>query len=148
MKKIISLVLALFLVGCSANNSQDNIGNQSTSNQPTSQDVFTVTWKNWNGSVLYVDNDAPYGSLPTYSGQTPTREKDSQFSYTFSGWSPEVHRVYSNQDYTAVFDSEPIIPISFIYIDESNSKRTKSQAKRSRRNFERPAFDSGRRRLW
>ena len=66
---------------------------------------YTVTWKNWNGDVLKTEK-LDYGWTPYYDGDTPTREADAQFSYTFTGWTPEVTEVRGNAEYTAVFASE------------------------------------------
>ena len=67
---------------------------------------YTVTWKNWDGSVLETDNNVPYGTMPSYDRQTPSRQKDAQYSYTFSGWSPEIAPVTGNISYTAEYSSE------------------------------------------
>ena len=64
---------------------------------------FTITWKNYDDSVLEVDYNVPYGAIPTYNGATPTRITDVQ-TYTFSTWSPSVSSVTSDQAYTAQFD--------------------------------------------
>ena len=42
---------------------------------------ITITWKNYDGSILEVDNNVPYGSMPTYDGSTPTKESDNLYKY-------------------------------------------------------------------
>ena len=49
-------------------------------------ETFTVTWMNGD-AVIEVDNNAAAGSVPAYDGQTPVKAADSQYSYTFAGWS-------------------------------------------------------------
>ena len=76
-----------------------------TACQVTSQTNYTVTWRNYDGTILEVDNDVPYGSIPSYDWETPRRDGNDQYSYTFSGWSPEVSEVVSDITYIAQFTS-------------------------------------------
>ncbi|MDR1697649.1 MAG: hypothetical protein LBR37_01870 [Erysipelotrichaceae bacterium] len=64
--------------------------------------LLTVTWKNYDGTILEVDQCARY-SLPVYNGPTPTRTTLLGLNYVFDGWSPSVHRVTRNMTYTATF---------------------------------------------
>ena len=61
---------------------------------------YTVTWTNWDGTVLEVDEGVPYGTTPTYDGATPIKPSDAQYSYTFSSWSPWITTV--REDVTLV----------------------------------------------
>ncbi len=65
--------------------------------------LFTITWKNYDGTILEEDKNVMYGTVPTYDGETPTREKDKQYTYTFSGWSPSVESATESVTYTAQF---------------------------------------------
>ena len=65
---------------------------------------YTVTWNNWDGSLLEKDENVPENSMPEYNGATPTRPDDSTYTYTFIGWDPAVSKVTGNQFYTATYD--------------------------------------------
>lgn len=74
----------------------------------TSEDrKYTITWKNYDGSVLEVDDDAKYGDLPKYNGATPKRNKGQGFEYTFSGWTPSVLFVTKDTEYVATYSTKP-----------------------------------------
>lgn len=68
-----------------------------------SLDTYTVTWKNFNGDVLRVDTGVTRGTVPCYSGDVPTKPADARYSYTFSGWTPDIHAIESDVTYFASF---------------------------------------------
>ena len=66
----------------------------------------TVTWKNWDGTMLGTSPvNYDYGTIPTYDG-TPVRASDAQYTYRFIGWTPEPVPVMGNAEYTAVYEKE------------------------------------------
>ena len=69
---------------------------------------ITITWKNYDGSILEVDNNVPYGTMPSYDGATPIKESDNLYKYYFVGWTPEVEPASEDTTYTAVFTSKEI----------------------------------------
>ena len=80
---------------------------------------YVITWKNWDGRTIKTDIMAPYGSMPSYSGQTPTKPSDETHDYTFSGWLPEFTPVTGNQTYTAQFaESDRKYTIQFVNVDD------------------------------
>ena len=67
--------------------------------------TYTVTWVNWNGTVLETDTDVEYNSDPSYDGEKPTRAADAQYSYKFAGWNPAVSPVTGDVTYKAQFEA-------------------------------------------
>ncbi len=66
---------------------------------------YTVTWTNWDGTILEVDSNVNYGETPHYDGTTPSRDRDTQYTYTFKSWSPSISFVESDITYTACFET-------------------------------------------
>lgn len=66
---------------------------------------YTVTWCNWDGSVLNVD-EVEYGKIPEYMHEEPIKPSENQIAYVWDGWYPTPMMVQGNQTYTAVFAEE------------------------------------------
>lgn len=71
---------------------------------------YTVTWKNADGSTIKTDT-FPYGTMPAYEGDTPTKTTTGEYTYIFEGWSPEFASVTSNVTYMAKFTEVGFKPI-------------------------------------
>ena len=65
--------------------------------------TYTVTWENWDNTLLEQDLEVPYGKIPSYDSDEPKREKTAQHNYTFIGWDPIVEPVSDNITYVAQY---------------------------------------------
>ena len=74
-----------------------------TANYNNTVNKYIVSWKNYDGTVLEIDVEVPYGTIPDYNGSEPIREKDAQYTYTFNSWSPTISNVIGDVVYTAQF---------------------------------------------
>ena len=79
------------------------ICNYSYVDNETNPLTYTITWKNYDGSILEIDENVQYGTTPTYNGATPIKPNEVQHSYTWLGWSPSIEPVTSNKTYLATF---------------------------------------------
>ena len=64
---------------------------------------YTITWTNYDGTILEVDINVDKGTMPFYDGTTPVKPGNAQYTYTFSGWSPEVTSVTEDKTYIAEY---------------------------------------------
>ena len=69
--------------------------------------TYTITWVNYDGTTLATTQVAE-GEMPEYTGATPVREADSEYTYTFAGWEPEVVAATDDATYTATYDETPV----------------------------------------
>ena len=65
----------------------------------------TVQWVDGYGNVIETDV-CEFGSTPSFDGADPYKYDDDQFTYTFSGWTPEATEVTGDITYVAKFDRE------------------------------------------
>ena len=88
--------------------------------------TYTVTWKNWNGTVLETDTDVEYNSDPSYDGEKPTRAADAQYTYTFKGWDKPLEKVTKDVTYTAVYE-ETINKYTVTWVNWDNKELEKDE---------------------
>lgn len=83
--------------------------------------VFTVRWKNYDGSILKTDS-VPLGETPVYSGKTPKRPDDEHYTYTFIGWNKRPEPIFTDTVYTAKFSASLIYDEGKLPSEEETEK--------------------------
>ena len=68
---------------------------------------YTITFVNWDGNELLKLTGVEHGTMPVYTGNTPTRPDDVFYTYTFKGWSPNIVEATEDATYVAVYDEHP-----------------------------------------
>ena len=77
--------------------------------QYTAPATYTVTWKNYDGTYIGTSEVAA-GETPAFSntiGTIKNKPEDDDYTYSFSGWTPELSAATGDATYTAVFNGEP-----------------------------------------
>ena len=67
---------------------------------------YTVTWQDDTGKTIDTTS-VLYGFMPSHL--KPTKEADKKYTYTFTGWQPEIKKVTGDATYKATFKKEPVV---------------------------------------
>ena len=82
--------------------SEQTFTTQGTYTPPT----YTITFANWDGTELQ-SSQVEEGTLPEYTGATPERPEDEQYTYSFNGWTPTIVIASADATYTATYTATP-----------------------------------------
>ena len=82
--------------------------------------LYTVTFVDGDGKTVQSGSVAE-GTVPAYTGNTPTKTATAQYSYTFTGWDKEFVAVTGDVIYTAQFDST-VNEYTVIFKDENGTE--------------------------
>ncbi len=89
---------------------------------------YLISFVNEDGTILQQDCYF-IGATPSYEGETPVKEADDQYTYTFDGWTTEIAAVDGDATYTAHF-TENAVPIVYTVTEDSDTTYTEnSEAK-------------------
>ena len=97
-----SLSLVIILAACDYSSTSSNDDTSSSTTSSTSG-YFTVTWVNYDDTVLEIDENVKYGTWPSYDGETPTKPRDAQYTYIFDSWTPDRKMVTEDITYKATY---------------------------------------------
>lgn len=80
---------------------------------------YLVSFVNYDGSLLY-ETYVEAGDVPHYVGDTPTKNINDSYVYTFAGWDKILTQTYENTVYTATFEkAEVFLNTTFLNYDDS-----------------------------
>ena len=82
---------------------------------------YTIKFVNEDGTVLQSDKVA-YGETPAYTGKTPEKADTEDYTYTFSGWTPEIAKVTGDATYKAVFTQKQKVGTYYLKNIEGDGK--------------------------
>ena len=60
--------------------------------------TFTITFQNYDGTVLQTIENVEYGSIPAYTGETPEKTASAGIGHDFEGWVDDKGNVYGVND--------------------------------------------------
>ncbi len=83
---------------------------------------YKVTWLDYDGSVIKIDENVSSGTIPSYIGEEPSREETSSYKYYFIGWTPKLMPTYSDMTYTARYyekNKSTVVPGIDVYLSDN-----------------------------
>jgi len=83
--------------------------------------TYTIIFVNWDGSELQ-SSQVTEDEMPEYTGETPERPADEQYTYTFIGWSPVLATATADATYTATYEANSREGVDNIYLDSQVQK--------------------------
>ena len=104
MKKVFKILLSSFalfsLISC-----VDQSGNENSTSSNLEPVYYHVVFKNYDETILS-EIDVLEGTEAVYSGETPTKAEDDEFTYEFDGWDQDLTNIQT--DVTAIATYKPV----------------------------------------
>ncbi|MBQ4244824.1 MAG: InlB B-repeat-containing protein, partial [Clostridia bacterium] len=86
--------------------------------------VYTVRFENYDGTELQ-SGEVAVGEMPSYTGSTPEKPGSPEYTYIFTGWTPELTEVTGDATYKAAYSSNPVnYTVKFLVDDEVYAELT------------------------
>ena len=109
MKKVFKILLSSFalfsLISCVDNDNENKTSSSSLPNEV----YYHVTFLNYDETKLY-EVDVLEGHEAVYSGETPTKAEDDEFTYEFNGWDKDLTDIQADVTTTATFNEIAKVP--------------------------------------
>src|SRR5574344_497623 len=80
---------------------------------------YTITFVNYDDTVLFTTS-VKHGSDAVYLGETPTKPKTIEFTYTFKGWDKPLEAIVSDTKFVAQY-TETISTYNCVFYNGDNS---------------------------
>lgn len=104
MRKVFKILFSSFalftLISC-----VDQSGNENSSSSIPQPVYYHVVFKNYDETVLS-EIDVLQGAEAVYSGETPTKAEDDEFTYEFQGWDKDLTNIQA--DVTTLATYKPV----------------------------------------
>ena len=110
--------------------------NNNTFTMPESDVTVIAAFRKMKFTIIFYDEDGKtelqrlenveYGTTPVFTGKTPTKQGDPQYSYTFAGWAPDLTVATRNQNYTATYSSS-VNKYEVTFVNYDNSELQKKE---------------------
>ncbi|MBQ6412452.1 MAG: hypothetical protein IJI19_03100, partial [Ruminococcus sp.] len=90
-----------------------------TATYRTTTNEYTIKFVNFDGAELQ-SSQVSYGEIPVYTGETPTKAGNAQYTYTFKDWDTAIEPVTGEKTYTATYDETVNkYTVTFVNYDDS-----------------------------
>ena len=90
----------------SSSSASSSLESSSSSSSSSIATYYHVIFQNYDETVLE-EKDVLEGSEALYSGQTPEKAEDDEFTYEFIGWDQDLKEVHADVTATAQFKAVP-----------------------------------------
>lgn len=68
--------------------------------------TYTVTWENYDGTVLKTLENVPHGEVAHFDLKDPTREENNGIKYSFKGWNVPEEAITEDTTYVATYTNQ------------------------------------------